>query len=289
VIHIMSPVLSTRSPGTQFTAQGLGDRVHLLTVAWCISKAFQLSVTLHLHGKQSIERKEKSFVEILDLFPKGHLFLTFHHLEPLDDIEFENYLTNLGIDINRIFYGDYPGWNEESIGIDVSSYLCQIPLLKLEKHDHGRKYITSQWDTTGEKRRFEQQEVKEIISRYRSQGYDVITVGGEAQDSKYKKSLFEVAKLMSGAEAHIGVDSGFSHFAQLVLPPSKIHIYSKPGNFWSHHLFRGLDNGMRLNVNFKKISKFSLFLVKLRYNNPKLLIIVHKIRLNAKRSPGRVK
>ena len=285
----MSPVLSTRSLGTQFTAQGLGDRVHLITVAWCLSKDSQRSVTLHLHGKQSIERKKKSFVEILDLFPKGYLFLEFHDLEPLDDVEFENYLKNSGIDINRIFYSDYPGWNEESIGIDVSSYLDRIPILSLQKKEHGRKYITSQWDTTGEKRRFEQQEVKEIISRYRSQGYDVITVGGDAQNGKYKKSLFEVAKLMSGAEAHIGVDSGFSHFAQLVLPSSKIHIYSKPGNFWSHHLFRGLDNGMRLNVNFKKISKFSLFLVKLRYNNPRLLRIVHKIRLNAKRSPGRVK
>lgn len=294
MIHIMSPVQSTRSPNTFYTAQGLGDRVHLVTVAWCISNAMNQPVHLHLHKMQSSERKKNSFNEILQLFPDGHIELVFHEYEPKNDSEFERFLRDNCGEIIRIFYGDYLGWNEKTIGIDVSLFLSRIPLLSFpsgksrsEEIANRKRYITSQWDTTGEKRRFKQHEVKKILNAYRLEGYEVITVGGEASEGKYRESLLQIAELIAGAEFHVGVDSGFMHFAQLFLPTSRIHVYSKSGNFWSHHLFRGLDNGMKLNVYFKKISRISLFFIRLRYDSPGLAKVVHNLHNRTRSRLGR--
>ena len=278
MIHIMSPVKSTRSPNTIYTAQGLGDRVHLITIAWCLSNQYKQSVTLHLHKLQSIERKKKSFLEILELFPQGNIQLKFHDLEPTSDFEFEDFIRDSGVNVCRIFYGDFPGWNEDLNGIDVSPLLGSVPILNLTTKKIDRKYVTSQWDTTGAKRRFRVDEVERIISHYESEGFEVITVGGQAQEEIYRNSLRDIAKLISEAEFHIGVDSGFMHFAQLFLPPSKIHVYSKSNNFWSHHLFRGLKNGMKLNVHYKKISRLSLFLIRIRYTSPNVTRYLHKFR-----------
>jgi ADP-heptose:LPS heptosyltransferase len=250
-----------------------------MTIAWCLSNKFKQTVTLHLHQLQSIERKRNSFLEILQLFPQGHIQLQFHNLEPSSDFEFENFIRDSGINVRRIFYGDFPGWNENLIGIDVSPLLRRVPLLSFSTETRKRKLLTSQWDTTGDKRRFKAEEVEEIISKYKSQGYEVVTVGGQSQQEKYRNSLLEIAELMAEAEFHIGVDSGFMHFAQLFLPPSKIHIYSKSGNFWSHHLFRGLKNGMKLNVHYKKISKLSFLFIRIRYNSPMIARFLHKFRI----------
>jgi hypothetical protein len=80
---------------------------------------------------------------------------------------------------------------------------------------------------------------------------------------------------MSKSAFHIGVDSGFMHLAQLLLPANRIHVYSKPQNFWSHHLFRGIENGMILNKNFRRITALEFQVVSWRYDSPALLSLWH--------------
>jgi len=278
LLHLMAPVESTRSIYNRYTAQGLGDRIHLLTILWVISERDDCRVVLHLTKDKATSKKIASFNEILELFPRKNFELIFHDFLSTSDKEFENYLLSIGIDAKSIYYKDYPGWRENLTGYEVSELLRRIPLLHPPVELAKSRYVTAQWDTTGEMRKFTPQEIQEIEGAYIGQGFEVVTVGGAANNPKFRDSLFEVGKLMSQSAFHIGVDSGFMHFAQLFLPPHRIHVYTKPGNYWSHHLFRGLDIGMVLNSNFDKITPFQLQKVRWRYNSPKLLRLWHQFR-----------
>ena len=79
MIHLAVPIESTRSPRTKYTAQGLGDRVHLLTLAYAMSVRERQSVTLHLTCEMSSGFKRQSFLEILQLFPLD--LITFLQIE----------------------------------------------------------------------------------------------------------------------------------------------------------------------------------------------------------------
>ena len=67
MIHLAVPVESTRSPRTKYTAQGLGDRIHILTLAYAMSVRERQSVTLHLTCEMSSGFKRQSFLETLQL------------------------------------------------------------------------------------------------------------------------------------------------------------------------------------------------------------------------------
>jgi hypothetical protein len=268
----MAPVESTRSTQNQYTAQGLGDRIHLLTILWMISVKKGWNVTLHLSQDKSTLRKRNSFNEIMGLFPPGRFQLLFHDFQPSSDEDFRLYLSSIGITAQKIFYQDYPGWREELTGFEVSEMLRGIKLLRQPIAQEESRYVTSQWDTTGLMRKFSPQEIQEIEGAYINQGFEVVTVGGFASQARFRNSLIDIGELMSASAFH---DSGFMHFAQLFLPPSRIHVYSKPGNYWSHHLFRGLDNGMVLNAHFAKITPFQFQRVLWRYNSPTLLRLWH--------------
>jgi hypothetical protein len=56
------------------------------------------------------------------------------------------------------------------------------------------------------------------------------------------------------ADMHVGVDSGFMHFAQIYKLPNQIHMYNRDTdkNNWSHHLKRAVDNGTVFNKYFNK-------------------------------------
>lgn len=275
MIHLMAPIESTRALKNRYTAQGLGDRIHLLTILWMISRRKDCRVTLHLSKDKGTEKKKASFNEIMMLFPSGSFELYFHDFLPSSDDEFQKYLLSMGIPAQNFYYQDYPGWREKFNGFEVSEMLRNIELLRPPVVLENCRYVTSQWDTTGEMRKFSPQEIQEIESAYSNQGFEVVTVGGAASQSRFRDSLFDIGELMSASAFHVGVDSGFMHFAQLFLPPSRIHIYSKPTNYWSHHLFRGLDNGMVLNAHFTKITPFQLQKVLWRYNSPQLLRLWH--------------
>lgn len=277
MLEIMVPVESVRSPGTKYTAQGLGDRVHLITLGWVLSQKLECAVRLHLSQDHWAGKKRESFGEILKLFPTKNFELIFHDYSAQNNQDFRRYLLSINIDAQDFFYGDFPGWNESKIGIDVSRYLYAIPLLHPPIASGVSSYITCQWDSTGSQRKISKEEISEIVNAYKRDGYSVITVGGSALEPKYRDSLSSIAKLISGAEFHVGVDSGFMHLAQLYLPPERIHVYSKFGRYWSHHLFRGLKNGMILNANGKKMSWFELRYSALRYNSPVLMKFKHSI------------
>jgi hypothetical protein len=277
MLEIMVPVESVRSPGTKYTAQGLGDRLHLITLGWVLSEKLEVGVRFHLSRDHWLGKKRDSFCEILDLFPTKKIKLIFHDYSAQDNQDFKKYLLEVNIKPQDFFYGDFPGWNESRVGIDVSKYLSSIPLLQQPVKGGVSSYITCQWDSTGSQRKLSEREISKIVDAYERDGYNVITVGGSALEPKYRDSLSSIAKLISGAEFHIGVDSGFMHLAQLYLPPERIHVYSKFGRYWSHHLFRGLKNGMILNAKGKKMSWLELRCTALRYNSPRLMKLKHSI------------
>lgn len=274
-LNIIVPVESTRSKVIKYTAQGLGDRVHLLTIAWAAANKWNQDVTLHLSADKNTPKKRRSFDELLTLFPCNAIRLQFHEYHPSSNVDFEEYLRSVGVTGDTFFYGDHMGWNERRKGIDVSLLLSEIPLIKPFDDNFPRRIVTTQWDTTGEMRKFTPAEIQEILDSYRREGYEVITIGGEASETKYRDSLFEIGQLLSQAKYHVGVDSGFMHFAQIFLPPHRIHVYSKSTNFWSHHLFRGIENGMVLNYHFEKYSFLQLKKIQWRYDSPLLLRIWH--------------
>jgi hypothetical protein len=232
-------------------------------------------VKLHLSGDKLNPRKRASFEEILELFPSPNFELGFHEELPKSNIQFQSYLKSMGIDALPYFYQDHPGWREVRSGIEISTVLRKIPLITAPTPEKESKIITSQWDTTGSRRKFSSSETLKILDRYRREGYEIITVGGEAEEDRYRESLSAVAQLMSKSAFHIGVDSGFMHLAQLFLPADRIHVYSKPQNFWSHHLFRGIENGMILNKYFKRITTLELQMISWRYDSPALLNLWH--------------
>jgi hypothetical protein len=271
----MAPVESTRSTQNHYTAQGLGDRIHLLTILWTVSEKMGCPVALHLSEDKGTLKKRNSFNEIMELFPSRNFEIHFHDFLPSSDEDFRLYLLSKGVSAQKFYYQDYPGWREKLTGFEVSGMLKDIQLLRRPIALKESRYVTSQWDTTGVMRKFTAQEIQEIESAYSKQGFEVVTVGGAASEPRFRYSLRDISELMSASAFHIGVDSGFMHFAQLFLPPNRIHVYSKPGNYWSHHLFRGLDNGMVLNAHFTKITPFQLQKVLWRYNSPTLLRLWH--------------
>lgn len=277
MVEIMVPLESVRSPNTKYTAQGLGDRVHLITLGWVLSHNLKDTVRLHLAQDHWSGKKRESFLEILELFPTRDIELIFHEYSAQDNQDFRRYLLSMDITPQDFFYDDFPGWNELKVGINVSKYLYAIPLLQPPIESGVSSYITCQWDSTGSQRNISEDAITEIVNAYKRDGYSVITVGGSALEPKYRDSLSSIAELISGAELHIGVDSGFMHLAQLYLPPERIHVYSKLGRYWSHHLFRGLKNGMILNAKGKKMSWFELRYSALRYNSPRLMKFKHAI------------
>jgi hypothetical protein len=274
-LNLMAPVESTRSTQSRYTAQGLGDRIHLLTILLTVSEKLGSPVALHLSADKGTLRKRNSFNEIVELFPSRNFELYFHDFLPSSDEDFRLFLLSLGISAQKFYYQDYPGWREKLTGFEVSRMLKEIQLLRQPSALKDCRYVTSQWDTTGVMRKFTAQEIQEIEDAYTKQGFEVVTVGGAAREPRFRDSLRDISELMSASAFHIGVDSGFMHFAQLFLPPTRIHVYSKPGNYWSHHLFRGLDNGMVLNAHFTKVTPFQLQKVLWRYNSPGLLRLWH--------------
>ena len=115
--------MSTRSLGLKYTAQGLGDRVHLVSLCYEISKTQSEIVTLHLAMNHLGGKKRDSFLEILNLFPNSLVKLRFHESDFQTTTEWKNYLTQEGILALSFEYRDHPGWLEKPSDIDASSFL----------------------------------------------------------------------------------------------------------------------------------------------------------------------
>ena len=116
-----------------------------------------------------------------------------------------------------------------------------------------KKFITMQWDAGQQRRRCSEDEIQRIVDFYKDLGYDIIGVGGQAGNAMLRNDLHKIAYIMSKADLHVGVDSGFMHLAKIVMPSNKIHIYTSnfTHQFVSTQLQNVLNAGAILNYSRK--------------------------------------
>lgn len=281
-MNIFPPIMSTRSPGLRYTAQGLGDRFHLVSVAYQISISKKEIVRLHLAANHLQGRKLDSFKEIVEIFPKNHIELIIHGIEFYDDIEWKNYLNSVTEEPKQIGYKDHPGWLETDIDFDVSPYLVKRNLINPKcRHELElpERFVTFQWDSTGKDRRLEAEVINKIEKGYLQPGVEKVVVGGNAEIQELADCLSCAAVAISKSKFFAGVDSGFMHVALQVLEVSQIHLYTSVNRFWSHHSFRALETGVQINPHWKKISSLDLLYLRLRYDSPKVTKYVHKLKM----------
>ena len=281
IIDIYPPIMSTRSPGMLYTAQGLGDRTHLVSLAFQVSQATKTTVRLHLAGNHTRDHKRNSFLEILGLFPSGYVILEFHEGEFNSNLSWSNYLKSKLENPKLIGYSDHPGWMEKKIDLDASPYLKNMTLLAPEcGHDlrFDLEHIVFQWDSTGADRLLPQNTIDGIESKYLKNGEQKLVVGGQSNVSELKDCLACAAKAISTANYFVGVDSGFMHLAFQLIPIQRIHLYSARNRSWSHHLFRAMDNGATINYFGKRMTRIELLFLRFRYDSPGLARLAHNIK-----------
>lgn len=276
--HIAVRVSSSNTYQAPYTAAGLGDRIHLITVAWAYANAHSCSVVLNISSNGISVEKKQSFLEILKLFPEGKIGLKFHDYIGINEIHWHEYLERKGITAKTFYYGDHLGRFEKKYGFDISPYLRNFP--KLNNLDIPRpqlilpdRFITVQWDASGSTRTLNLDIQLQIMRRYQKIGYESISVGGKSTHFSSNYPLANAAYAVSKAELHVGVDSGFMHLAFLYLDYSKIHIYANPNGYWSHHLFRAYENGCIQNFMHDKPSYLQKIRIKAVYDTQ----IINKI------------
>jgi hypothetical protein len=265
-------VSSVNELNTPYTATGLGDRVHLLTIAWAYANATNSFVTMHISSNAMTAKKRESFEEIINLFPKGKIAIEIHPFQGTVEDEWLRYLSEKGIEANLFHYGDHLGRYEKRRGIDISVYLSDFPKISnrsesLSGFNLPMKFFTTQWDSTAATRTLSELAQVDILDKYREHGYEPVVLGGKSVQAPMRDSLTIASVALSEAEFHVGVDSGFMHLAFLYLDFSKIHLYIDPNGYWSHHLFRAFDNGCILNYHYYKPSLLQKIRIKLLYDS----------------------
>jgi hypothetical protein len=283
VKHLAVRSMSVNSPNAPFTAPGLGDRIHLLTLAWCYSVATSLPVTLHVTKDKFEGRKEASFYEILELFPDEKIHIQMHEVSGISDTSWLDYLRERNIDAELFSYNDHLGRYESRESLDISKYIVDIPFLQkpnVEKSlNLSHKYVTSQWDSNAPTRTLKKDIREKVLQNYRKLGYEIVTVGGESEREILRTSIKAIASVMARAEYHVGVNSGFMHLAFLYLPFEKIHIYNEPTGYWEHHILRARDNGCKINNFYKRISILARARIWLVYDNNLLFRVINRFTL----------
>lgn len=257
--HIAIRARSTNRKRAPFTAPGLGDRIHCVTMGWAFSKANGVPVVLHLNRKKlsggQFGNKRDSWNEVLSLFPPDNVELMMHDYEPRSERSWISYLESRGFPAEIYWYQDHPGRFETPQPLEISQYLRNIPRLAAEDLGHElalpARFVTVQWDSIQNGRTLPVERQEEVMERYRRDGYETVVVGGRASDPLLKNSLRHIAYAMSKAELHVGVDSAFMHMAFLYLPYDRIHLYNQRKRFQSHHLLRALDAGCVLNHHYE--------------------------------------
>lgn len=255
--HLAIRSLSIRKEGMPYTTPGLGDMTHTVLIGYLYGLHNQTPVTLHLTEDKYNRDKPETYQSLISLLPAGSVTIKAHAVSGLSEPEWMQYLRDQGYDAEAYCYMDIRHRYDTQERIDIAPYFATYPALKPPPVGADLclpdKFVTSQWDSTAKKRRMDSQQVIRIQDHYRSQGYQIVPVGGEATEPLLRRSLPHIGYAMSQAGIHIGVDSGFMHFAQLYLQPANIHIYATNEHKWSHHLARAIRNGCQLNHCLGKI------------------------------------
>ena len=255
--HIAIPSMSVRVR-KPYTTAGFGDRVHSATIAYAYGLAHGCSVMLHLTepmftgGAPGVD-KLRSWQDIVALFPGDSMWIDPHrtnHLGAMASEEWVRHLRLWGIDATCYYYGDTLGMHpyDVAFGVDVAPYLKDIPLLEpIDCPDlrlPSGKFATMQWDAGGQPhcaKRVTPEERHRITDRYIAEGYEMVTVGGEAHSELLRTSPKHVGYAMAKADIHVGVDSGPTHLAHIYMPTDRIHVYTARAE--SHHVKRWMANG----------------------------------------------
>lgn len=246
--HIAIRARSMFNNSNQYTAPGLGDRIHSITLGWIYGQAHNTPVTIHLTRSKMSRDKPKSWREVVSLFPKGAVQTQAHDYEPSGENDWLRYLMDKGIEADIHTYLDHIDVND--FPIDISGYFKQIPLLDAEPQniDLPDRFVTVQWDSSTQSRTLLPGTRKRILDRYKDEhGCDFVVVGGEATDARFKKLKY-AAYAVSKAEYHVGVDSAYLHMAPLYMPWDRVHMYNETKKVWSHHMLRAIDNGAQINI-----------------------------------------
>lgn len=281
VIDLYAPIMSTRSPGLRYTAQGLGDRVHLISLCFEIAIARVEKVTLHLAKNHLDGKKRDSFLEILELFPANKVELSFHDKEFHTAAEWKDYLSKRGVAANSFGYRDHPGWLEQPSDIDASAFLYSRNLIE-PKCDHNLQlptdFVAVQWDSTGKDRQLPGPVIEKIEDGYQNSGLQVVRLGGQSKINLLKECLHCSAVAIYKSRFFAGVDSGFLHLALQIKIPAQIHFYTARDRYWSHHTFRAIEIGSVVNHHAKKLSAVDFLYAKIRYDSPNFIRLVHKFK-----------
>lgn len=247
-----------------YTTPGLGDRLHSAHMAYVYSKIHNVPVTLHLtddkwnKSKGSVnDMKIKSWNEILNLFPGTPVHVRAHPVENLSEGSWIQYLSNQGIDAQTYYYSDtnFPNNTQPLDMFDATKYLG-YPQIKVNGDlDLPQKFVTAQFDSnnvpywkddTSDSRKIPPIKVEMILNRFKSLGYEIVFVGGDAQNKLLNGpgNLQNIAYTMSKADYHIGTDSGFFHLASICMKPSQIKLFTR--GYRSHHTSRAALKGVKI-------------------------------------------
>ena len=205
---------------TNIKGVGLGDRIdYLCTANMLAQQADDDFITIHKRYTPNPTQKQEFICwdELSSLFKPRHMILEMS----------DNFNSNLK-------FLNYPRYNIGSKNDDYQNLLSSLgdfPKIKVKDYSKDlpplpEKFITMQWDAGQQRRRCSEDEIQRIVDFYKNLGYEIIGVGGQASNTMLKNDLHKIAYIMSKADLHVGVDSGFMHLAKIVMPSNKIHIYN---------------------------------------------------------------
>jgi ADP-heptose:LPS heptosyltransferase len=233
---------------TNIKGVGLGDRIdYLCTANMLAEQADDDFITIYKRYTPNPTQKQEFICwdELSSLFKPRHMILEMS----------DNFNSNLK-------FLNYPRYNIGSKNDDYQNLLSSLgdfPKIKVKDYSKDlpplpEKFITMQWDAGQQRRRCSEDEIQRIVDFYKDLGYEIIGVGGQASNPMLRNDLHKIAYIMSKADLHVGVDSGFMHLAKIVMPSNKIHIYTSnfTHQFVSTQLQNVLNAGAVLNYSRDK-------------------------------------
>lgn len=250
--HVVMRYMSTRIKNLPYGVPGFGDIVHSCLLTYNYGLAHNQPATLHIAPHQYNRDKPDTWKEVINLFPKDSLYLKVHDFFEQDDSKFLKLVQQSHPDAILHYYEKYPGKLQKVLqpSFFVDEYMKTFPCLPYIMSSEIKlpeKFVTAQFDPTSKKRKLKPDQLTLIFEKWQNLGYKVITVGGQSSNPLLRRAT-HVGFAMSKATAHIGVDSGYMHLAQMYFKPENIYIYTnRQESQWEHHLKMFRDNGARIN------------------------------------------
>lgn len=254
--HVVMRYMSTRIKNLPYGCPGFGDIVHSCLLTYNYGQHYGKPATLHIAPHQYNKMKPQTWKQVMDLFPQGQMYLKIHKFYEESDEAFLQHVLQQYPSAKLHYYEKYPGKLQNVLqpSFFVDEYQRSFPQLKPECYDPilikqllPSKFVTAQFDASSRKRNLTSEQIDMACSYWREQGYKIINVGGQARHPALMTAPL-AGYTMSRARAHLGVDSGYMHFAQMFLKPSDIYIYTnRTIDKWEHHLKMFKDNGVHIN------------------------------------------